>query len=78
MQKLTSSNPQRHLAIIFDGTVICAPMIQSPFSSDCMLTGDLTETEVVSMVIPIRQAQLFADLEPNPISEEKVAARSEK
>jgi preprotein translocase subunit SecD len=78
MQKLTAANLQRQLAIIIDGSLINAPTIQSASGSDCQITGKFTEDEIVSMVIPILRAQVFADLEPKPISEEKVAAGGEK
>ncbi|MFN0018167.1 MAG: SecDF P1 head subdomain-containing protein [Pirellulaceae bacterium] len=78
MQKLTSANLQRQLAIIIDGKLINAPTIQSAVGSRCQVTGNFTEDEIVSLVAPLRQAQMFADLEPNPISEEKVAAGSKK
>lgn len=78
MKKLTSTNLRRQLAIIFDGSVISAPTIQSPISTECQLTGNFTQDEVRSMIIPLRQAQMFAVLEPTPTSEIKVAAESEK
>lgn len=78
MKRLTSTNRQRQLAIIFDGSVISAPTIQSPFSTECQLTGNFTQDEVRSMIIPLRQAQMFAVLEPTPTSEIKIAAGSEQ
>ena len=78
MMRLTNRNPQRQLAIVFDGYVISAPTIVSPFGRQCQLTGKFTREEIVAMILPLRQAKMFAVLEPIPVSEVKVAAESEK
>jgi preprotein translocase subunit SecD len=78
MAKFSSDNLQRQLAVIVDGVVISAPTIQSQFSDRFQITGDFNEEELQFLAASLRSARPLASLEPKPISEEKVAAGSEK
>jgi preprotein translocase subunit SecD len=78
MEKLTSTNLERQLAIIFDGTVISAPTIVSTFGTHFQLTGDFTVNQIQSLIASLRLARAFGGLESKPISVIKVAAGGEK
>lgn len=43
MGALTQTNVQRQLAIIMDGEILSAPVINEPFSSGCLITGNFTQ-----------------------------------
>ncbi|MCE9527238.1 MAG: hypothetical protein K8R36_14420 [Planctomycetales bacterium] len=78
MAKFSSANIKRQLAVIVDGVAISAPTIQSPFSDRFQITGDFDEDELQFLATSLRNARPLGSLEPKPITEEKVAAGSEK
>jgi len=49
MEKATSENILKRLAIIIDGKVLSAPTIQSTISSSCQITGNFTKESAESV-----------------------------
>lgn len=49
MEKTTTENVGEQLAIMLGDRVISAPVIQAPFSTGCMISGDFTREEAVSL-----------------------------
>ena len=78
IEALTNANRGRQLAIIVDGTVVSAPTILSTVNRHLQITGNLASEEIQTVVASLRGARTLGCLEPQPISETKVAAGSEK
>lgn len=49
MAALTQKNTNRQLAIIMDGEVLSAPVINEPFSSGCLITGNFTQQSATAL-----------------------------
>ena len=49
MAALTQKNTNRQLAIIMDGEVLSAPVINEPFSSGCLITGNFTQKSATEL-----------------------------
>ena len=66
--KITGKNIGRPLCILLDGTAISAPNVQSKITTQGIITGSFTQTEVADMVDKLNAGSLPARLPP-PISE---------
>lgn len=49
MAALTQANVNRQLAIIMDGEVLSAPVINEPFSNGCLITGNFTQESATAL-----------------------------
>jgi len=76
MEKLTSQNRDRQLAIIVEGRIASAPTIQSTISDLFQITGEFAKGELEDLVVALRTRAL-GSLEPVPVSETKVEAAAE-
>jgi SecD/SecF fusion protein len=65
---------KRHLAIIFDGQVTSAPVLNEPIRTNGQITGEFTEQEVNDMVRILRAGALPATLKKNPVSQNTMGA----
>ena len=74
MEKLSSTNRQRQLAIILDGADASAPTIISTFSQHFEITGEFSESEITFLVRSFRSGRDLDSLEPEPTSEIHVPA----
>ena len=69
LHTLTLSNQGGHLAILLDGTVYSAPVIQCPISSDAIIAmGRSTPEEVGSLIKILKAGVLPAKIKSEPIS----------
>ncbi len=57
---LTKKNYKRQLAIILDGIVITAPVIQEPLRGEGVITGDFTEQETEELVNLLQSGSFVA------------------
>ncbi|MDX1946283.1 MAG: protein translocase subunit SecD [Pirellulaceae bacterium] len=72
MGYLTSHNLQRKLAIIFDGKLLSAPVIQSRISDSGQITGQFTQEEVDFVVNILKSGSLPVVLNKEPIKDDPV------
>ncbi len=56
MAEVTRKNIRRRLALLVDGQVITAPVIQSEIGAEVQITGTFTEAEVVNLAKRINKA----------------------
>lgn len=68
------SQVKRHLAIILDGLVMSAPVINSRITTSGQITGSFTRKEVDNLVNILRSGALPATLKPQPVSETTIGA----
>ncbi|QDS96026.1 Serine/threonine-protein kinase PknB [Roseimaritima multifibrata] len=47
MRRFTSDNLGKSLAVVVDGSVVMAPVINSPITSACVISGDFTPVEIL-------------------------------
>ena len=59
----------RELAVVLDGQVRSAPVLQSAISSNGQISGDFTQKAIEDLVKILRAGALPATLKPNPVSE---------
>jgi len=59
----------RELAVVLDGQVRSAPVLQSAISSNGQISGDFTQKAIEDLVRILRAGALPATLKPNPVSE---------
>ena len=59
----------RELAVILDGQVRSAPVLQSAISSNGQISGDFTQKDIEDLVRILRAGALPATLKPKPVSE---------
>jgi SecD/SecF fusion protein len=64
----------RHLAIVLDGQVMSAPVLQSRIDSNGQITGQFTAQDVDQLVNILRSGALPATLKPQPVSENTMGA----
>ncbi|MHC4271303.1 MAG: protein translocase subunit SecD [Planctomycetota bacterium] len=69
---VTGKNIDRPLCILLDETAISAPNIQSRISTDGVITGRFSETQVLDMVNKLDAGALPAMLIEQPISEKTI------
>jgi HEAT repeat protein/beta-lactamase regulating signal transducer with metallopeptidase domain len=67
----TEQNQGKRLAIIFDGRVLSAPVVQSPIGKSGQITGDLTEEEAEVIAGAINDALDSDEALPKPILYDK-------
>jgi len=72
MRKLSGDNIHRKLGIVFDGTLLTAPVIQSPVDARFQITGQFTEEEVQLIIGVLKAGSLPAPLVEVPDSVKKV------
>ena len=60
IHELSTANVERHLAIIVDGTVTSAPVVQVAFSSNFRIYGPFTEKEAKVLAATLRGGALKA------------------
>ncbi len=60
------------LAIILDGKVMSAPIIQTKITSRGMITGNFTDRDVANLIAILDAGQLPATLIPEPINEDTI------
>lgn len=60
------------LAIILDGKIMSAPIIQTKITSRGMITGNFTDRDVANLIAILDAGQLPATLIPEPISEDTI------
>lgn len=65
---------QRYLAIILDGRLISAPMLNEPIRGSGIIEGNFTRTEVERVVNLLRSGALPATLKQLPVSENTIGA----
>jgi SecD/SecF fusion protein len=65
---------QRHLAIILDGQVVSAPVLNEPIRNDGQISGNFTQVEVNRLVSILRSGALPATLKQQPVSENTIGA----
>jgi len=66
--QVTRENLQRPMAIVVDGSVVSAPVIQSPIGASGQITGQFTDQEAQDLAIALTSGSL-----PVPIHEELTA-----
>ncbi|HEX5106581.1 MAG TPA: hypothetical protein VFV87_22330, partial [Pirellulaceae bacterium] len=74
MGTLTQENLHRKLAIVFDNTLLSAPVIQSRIDENGQITGRFTEEEVDFIVGILRSGSMPVVLQKNPISENRIGS----
>lgn len=79
MLRLTAANQpdgnfHRRMAIIMDGRVLSAPQLNSPISTNGVITGNFSREEVDFLVTILRSGRLPATLSEKPASEQRVGA----
>jgi SecD/SecF fusion protein len=74
MGTLTQENLKRKLAIIFDNTLLSAPVIQSRIDEHGQITGNFTDEEVQFIVEILRAGSMPVVLKKNPISENRIGS----
>ncbi len=62
MSQTTSANIGKRMAIILDGTIFSAPVIQSEFSSRGRITGNFTYKEANQLAIVLKSGNLPVDI----------------
>jgi SecD/SecF fusion protein len=72
MRALSSQNIDRKLGIVFDGTLLTAPVIRSAIESELQLTGNFTDEDVDVMVAVLRSGTLPVPLKNEPKLVKKV------
>jgi preprotein translocase subunit SecD len=72
MRKLSGDNIHRKLGIVFDGSLLTAPVIQSPVDARFQITGQFTEEEVQLIIGVLKAGSLPAPLVEVPDSVKKV------
>lgn len=65
---------RRQLGIVLDDTLLSAPAIQSPISTDGQITGNFTSEEVTDLVRILEAGRLPAALTKTPIAENQIDA----
>lgn len=66
--KITSKNIGRPLCILLDGTAISAPNIQSRITTQGIITGSFTQTQILDMTNKLNAGSLPARLVEQPVS----------
>jgi SecD/SecF fusion protein len=74
MGHVTQENLHRKLAIIFDGQLLSAPVIQSKISENGQITGNFTQQEVDFIVGILKSGSMPVVMQKNPISENQIGA----
>ncbi len=69
-----TSKFQRHLAIILDGLIESAPVVESAIRSNGIIRGNYTAKEVNTLVQILRSGPLSATLKSVPVSENTMGA----
>jgi len=72
MRKLSGDNIDRKLGIVFDGTLLTAPVVRSQVDERFEITGDFTEEQTQLMVGVLKAGSLPAPLVEVPDSVKKV------
>lgn len=65
---------KRHLAIILDGQVRSAPVLNQAIRNDGQISGNFTPADIDTLVRILRAGALPATLKPQPVSENTVGA----
>src|SRR5262249_3614476 len=65
---------KRHLAIVLDGQVRSAPVLESPIRTRGQIRGEFTQRETDPLVTILRAGALPATLKPQPVSENSMGA----
>ena len=71
---ITSKNVRRRLAIILDGQVKSAPVLNSAISDSGQITGDFSQAELDDLIRLLRAGALPATLDQRPASEATMGA----
>lgn len=74
MGHVTQENLHRKLAIIFDGQLLSAPVIQSKISENGQITGNFTQQEVDFIVGILKSGSMPVVMQKHPISENQIGA----
>ena len=74
MTNLTNENIQRKLAIIFDNTLLSAPVIQSRISENGQITGRFSIEEVEFIIGILKSGSMPVVLHKNPISKNTIGS----
>jgi len=65
---------KRHLAIILDGQIRSAPVLNQAIRTDGQISGNFTPADIDTLVRILRAGALPATLKPQPVSENTVGA----
>ena len=74
MGALTQENIKRKLAIVFDNTLLSAPVIQSRIDENGQITGQFTDEEVQFIVDILKSGSMPVVLQKAPISENRIGS----
>jgi SecD/SecF fusion protein len=74
MGALTQENIKRKLAIVFDNTLLSAPVIQSRIDENGQITGNFTDDEVQFIVDILKSGSMPVVLQKAPISENQIGS----
>lgn len=74
LSELTGPNVQRKMAVLLDEEVYTAPTLQSALGSSGRITGDFTPEQINYVIQVLTAGSLSANLSPEPISENTIAA----
>jgi len=69
---LSSANIKRHLAVVLEGMIESAPVLQSAIRHEGQITGDFTPKEINDLVRVLRSGALPATLKRIPVSENTI------
>lgn len=72
MKAFTSRNIKRRLGVVFNDTLLTAPILQSAIGDSLQLTGDFTQAEVDLMVVVLQSGSLPTRLDREPVEVRKV------
>lgn len=74
MGYLTQNNLKRKLAIVFDNTLLSAPVIQSKIDTNGQITGKFTQAEVDFIVGILKSGSMPVVMQKQPTSENQIGA----
>jgi preprotein translocase subunit SecD len=72
MGLLTKGNLDRRLGIVFDDTLVTAPVVRAEVRDRFQMTGNFTQEEVELMAAILRTGAFPARLVAEPVSEEQI------